>query len=120
MGKYQAGSGVDFDTALNEARALYGGNLNQGFLFKGQEYNAGTAMPMDWSMSAGNNKMPNNQNKIKSQGITKSKGFTGQATKFGDSSEPRISTQEVSALQNDPTSNILSREKVGTAVAKPM
>ena len=117
MGKYQAGAGVDFDTALNEARGVYGGNLNQGFLFKGQEYNAGTGMPMDWSMSAGNNKMPNNQNKIKSQGITKSQGtnqgFTGQATSFGTQGGSSVTSKQVTALQDKPTDPIL-RQKLET------
>jgi len=106
MGSYIAPSGMSKEQAWNEAKTLYGSNLNQSFVWNGQELNAGTGLPMNPTMSAGNNKMPTDVAKSQANLISANKpsgqGFTGLATKYADPTKKKVGKREVSLLQNDP------------------
>jgi hypothetical protein len=116
MPGFIAPSGASYEDALNQARAIYGDNLNQSFVWNNQEFSAGTGQSWNPALPAGNNKMP--------MSVDKAKGFPlGKAKKYPSNNSPsiaspatsKISRDEINALENNPSS---LRKKVGTMNAK--
>lgn len=116
MPGFIAPSGASYEDALNQARSIYGDNLNQSFVWNNQEFSAGTGQAWNPALPAGNNKMP--------MSVDKAKGFPlGKAKKYPSNNSPsiaspatsKISRDEINALENNPSS---LRKKVGALDVK--